>query len=125
MPFYNWGPSYAAIAQSVIDGTWEQSWDWVAPVWEEISDPESSTITGFYYGEGLSEENRALLETFVAEVAAYASDPANEGSIFLWQGPLNKQDGTVLAAEGENVSLNDIWYLDQLLEGMIGASTSE
>lgn len=125
VPFYNWGPSYAAITQSVIDGTWEQSWDWVAPVWEEISDPESSTITGFYYGEGLSEENRALLETFVAEVAAYASDPANEGSIFLWQGPLNKQDGTVLAAEGENVSLNDIWYLDQLLEGMIGASTSE
>lgn len=125
VPFYNWGPAYAEIAQAVIDGTWEQSWDWVQPVWEEISDPESSTITGFYYGEGLSEDTRAALEAFVAEVAAYATDEANAESVYLWQGPLNKQDGTPLAGEGENVSLSDIWYLDQLLEGITGASSSQ
>lgn len=125
VPFYNWGPAYAEIAQDVIDGTWEASWDWVPPVWEEIGDPESSTITGFYYGEGLSEENRALLDEFVAEVTAYATDEANADSIYLWHGPLSKQDGTVLAEEGENVALEDIWYLDQLLEGMEGASSSE
>jgi len=122
VPFYNWGPSYAGIVEAVQAGTWEQSWDWVPPVWDEISDPESSTITGFYYGEGLSEENRALLEAFVAEVVAYATDEANEGSMYLWQGPLALQDGTVLAEEGENVSLEDIWYLPQLLDGMIGSS---
>lgn len=125
VPFYNWGPIYVEIAQSVIDGTWEPAWDWVQPVWEEIGDPESSTITGFYYGEGLSEENRARLDDFVTEVAAYATDEANADSIYLWQGPLNKQDGTALAEAGENVKLADIWYLNQLLEGMEGASTSE
>lgn len=97
VPFYNWGPTYVSIIESVQAGTWEQSWDWVPPVWDEISDPESSTITGFYYGDGLSDENRALLDAFVAEVVAYATDEANAGSIYLWQGPLALQDGTVLA----------------------------
>ena len=43
-------------------------------------------------------------------------------SIYLWQGPLNLQDGTELAAEGDAVPLLDIWFVPQLLEGMIGAS---
>ncbi len=66
-----------------------------------------------------------MLDEFTAELVAYALDPENEGSIFLWEGPLNLQDGTPLAAEGEKVALEDIWYLPQLLEGMIGASTTE
>lgn len=121
VPFYNWGPAYAAIVNSVQAGTWKQLWDWVPPVWDEISDSESSTITGFYYGEGLSIENRALLDDFVAEVIAYATDGANAGSMYLWQGPLALQDGTVLTRDNENVSLKDIWYLPQLLDGMIGS----
>jgi simple sugar transport system substrate-binding protein len=55
-------------------------------------------------------------------MSAFGSDPANEGRIFLWEGPLNYQDGTELAPEGEFVELLDIWYLPQLLEGMVGAS---
>lgn len=125
VPFYNWGPAYAQVAQAVIDGTWESTWDWVGPVWETIGDPESETITGFFYGDGLSDESRAMLDEFVAEVATFASDEANADTIYLWQGPLNLQDGTELAAEGESVSLEDIWYLSQLLEGMQGASSSQ
>ena len=50
------------------------------------------------------------------------TDPANEDTIFLWGGPLNLQDGTEIAADGEPVDLLDIWFLPQLLEGMTGAS---
>jgi simple sugar transport system substrate-binding protein len=121
VPYYNWGPLYRDSLTAVLDGTWEQSWDWVPPAWDALDDFDTN-VTGFVIGDGLSEENRELLDQFIEEVIAYATDPDNEGSIFLWEGPLNLQDGTVLAEEGEKVDLLDIWYLSQLLEGMVGAS---
>ncbi len=124
VPFYNWGLPYLDLAQQVQAGEWEQWWNWVAPTWDSISDP-AGTITGFALGEGLTEEQLVQLDEFTAEVAAYAQDEANIETIFLWQGPLNLQDGTVLAAEGEAVDPLDVWYLPQLLEGMNGASVSE
>ncbi len=122
--YYNWGPAYLDTVQAVIDGTWEQSWEWLAPDWANMNDPETSVI-GFLYGEGLTEEVAAQVDEFYAEMAAYSTDPANEESIFLWEGPLNLQDGTELAAEGETVPVLDVWFLPQLLEGMEGASESE
>src|SRR5690606_28116822 len=107
-----------SYVNAIVAGEWEQSWDWIAPTWDDME----KSITGFQVREGLSEENRALLDEFIAQVVAYAEDPADEGSIFLWEGPLSLQDGTVLAEEGEKVALEDIWYLSQLLEGMTGAS---
>jgi len=121
VPYYNWGVAYVDIAQSVIDDTWEQSWDWIPPNWEALDDA-SQTITGFLVGPGFPEEYQEQLDEFTAEVVTFASDPANEACLYLWQGPLNLQDGTVLAEEGECVTEDDIWYLPQLLEGMVGAS---
>jgi simple sugar transport system substrate-binding protein len=121
VPYYNWGVPYVQIAQSVIDGTWEQSWDWIPPNWEALDDA-TQTITGFLVGPGFPEEYQATLDEFTAEVVAFATDPANEACIYLWQGPLNLQDGTVLAEEGDCVTEDDIWYLPQLLEGMVGVS---
>jgi simple sugar transport system substrate-binding protein len=119
--YYNWGPAYLNVIQQVKDGTWEQSWDWLPPDWADINSPDTSII-GFMRGEGLTEEVATELDAFYAEMAAYQTDPANEESVFLWEGPLNLQDGTELAPEGTKVPLLDIWYLPQLLEGMIGAS---
>lgn len=122
-PYFNWGPLYTDIIQSVVDGTWEPAWDWVDPYWEDINNNDETAI-GFVFGEGLTEDAAADLQDFVDFLAAYATDPANEGTIALWEGPLNFQDGTVLAAEGEKVPEEDIWYLPQLIEGMIGASSN-
>ncbi|MCU0463613.1 MAG: BMP family ABC transporter substrate-binding protein [Anaerolineae bacterium] len=124
VPFYNWGLSYFDLVASVQEGTWEQAWDWTDPTWESINDP-AGTVTGFALGEGLTEEQLVQLEEFTAEVAAYAADEANVDTIYLWAGPLNLQDGTPLAEEGEMVDPLDVWYLPQLLEGMDGASVSE
>ena len=121
VPYYNWGVSYTEIVASVMDETWESSWDWVAPDFEDINNTETS-ITGFAVGEGLSEENAALLEEFIAELVEFQTDPENEGAFFLWEGPLNLQDGTGLADEDSYVTMEDVWYLPQLLEGMEGDS---
>lgn len=119
--YYNWGPKYLEVAESVAEGTYEQAWEWVFPDFNDINDHDSS-ITGYVSGDAMTEEAQAQLDEFIAEVIAYGSDEANADSIFLWEGPLALQDGTVLAEEGEMVPLEDIWYLPQLLDGMVGAS---
>lgn len=128
VPYFHWGPAYADIVQAVKDGTWEQSWDWLGPDWEDINNPDT-TVVGFIPGPGLSDEAREALDAFIAEMTAYATDPANEGTFFLWEGPLAYQDGTVIAAEGEKLPAiaplgekPSVWYLAQLLLGMIGSS---
>jgi simple sugar transport system substrate-binding protein len=119
--YYNWGPAYLEVIQAVQSDSWVQSWEWIPPDWEDINNPDTSVI-GFHYSEGLPEDVTDELDAFYAEMAAYGSDPANDEAIYLWQGPMNLQDGTELAPAGEPVDLLDIWFLPQLVEGMTGAS---
>lgn len=128
VPYFHWGPAYVNIIQSVKDGTWEQSWDWLGPDWEDIN-RQDTTIVGFLPGPALSAEAQESLDAFIAEMTAYATDPANEGTFFLWEGPLAYQDGTEIAAEGEKLpaiaplgEAPSVWYLEQLLAGMVGSS---
>jgi simple sugar transport system substrate-binding protein len=117
VPYYNWGPAYVDLVNSIKDGSYTPSWVFVDPTFEDNS------IVGYLPGEGLSEEVQVDLDAFIAEMEAYATDPANEGTVFLWDGPLSLQDGTEFVAEGESADLLEIWYLPQLLEGMNGASS--
>jgi len=45
-----------------------------------------------------------------------------DGSISLFKGPLNFQDGKVYLKEGETATDLQVWYLPQLLKGMEGPS---
>ncbi len=123
--YYNWGPAYLDVVERVIDGTWEQEWQWIEPVYDEINEDGYYTvesIIGFALGDALSEGTIESLTAFAGEIEAFQTDPMHEGEIFLWEGPLSLQDGTVIAEEGEPVTLLDIWFLPQLVDGMIGAS---
>ena len=125
--YYNWGPAYLDVMNRVLDGSWSQEWLWWEPKWDEINDDGFYTdadysVGGFVFGDGLSMENRETLAAFAQEIHDFQTDPMHAGEMFLWQGPLNLQDGTELAGDMETVSLLDIWFLPQLLEGMVGAS---
>lgn len=120
VPYFHWGPSYLALAQAVQDGSWTASWDWVEPDWSDINSDQS--IAGFIQGAGLSADNAALLDGVIADMASYATNPFVPDSFALWSGPLSLQDGTELAASGQLVAPLDVWYLSQLLQGMVGAS---
>lgn len=113
VPYFNWGPDYYNLIQSVIDGAWEPVWWWSGPDWADINNEDTSAI-GFLFGPGISDEARASVEDFIQELA---------GGLRLWTGPLNLQDGTQYLAEGEVASDHDIWYLPQLLEGILGLSS--
>lgn len=113
VPYYNWRPAYLAISESVLDGTYEQTWQWPGPAYDTgINDLEVSSA-GFLPGPGLSEEGAEIVQQFTDELAA---------GLNIWTGPLNFQDGSEYLAEGEEASLVEIWYLPQLLEGMEGDS---
>ena len=115
VPYFNWGPAYLDVAQSVVDGSFEAQFQWLGPDWSNINDPDTSMV-GFEKGTALSSENSATLDEFIAGLG--------DGSISLYTGPLNWQDGTVFLKDGEVATDTQIWYATQLLQGMKGASTS-
>jgi len=115
VPYFNWGPAYKRIVESVMAGTFEASFEWFGPDWADLNNVDTSGI-GFINGPALSAENATLLDGFIAGLA--------DGSINLFTGPLNYQDGTPFLADGEVASDVQIWFMEQLLEGMEGASSA-
>ena len=83
------------------------------PDWSNMNDL-TTTAVGYVKGPGLDPEDEAALDAFIAGLG--------DGSIQLWTGPLNNQDGTPWLAEGETATPQQIWYTKQLLEGIEGAS---
>jgi simple sugar transport system substrate-binding protein len=113
VPYFNWGPAYLKAMRLVMEGKWNQYWDWNGPDWKEINNPDTSAV-GFVKGKALSEENTGKVDTFIRGLA--------DGSIHLFKGPLNFQDGKVYLKEGEGATDLQVWYLPQLLKGMEGPS---
>lgn len=112
VPYYNWGPDYARIIQSAREGSFQPAWEWLGPNWADMNNPDNSFI-GFVNGPALTAENSASLEAFKAELA---------GGLNLFSGPLNYQDGSPYLAEGAVATDEQIWYTEQLLEGIEGQS---
>ncbi len=113
VPYYNWGPAYLETAQAVADGSWEQSWDWNPPNWDNLTD-NSKTATGWIDGPGLAGDSMSTLGNFIDGLAS--------GDITVWTGPINLQDGSGYISSGVEATDDEIWYLPQLLEGMEGPS---
>jgi simple sugar transport system substrate-binding protein len=113
VPYFNWGPGYLNLAQEVIAGTWTQRWEWADPDWDDINSRDTSAV-GFVKGPGLTDGQSAQLDEFIAGLAG--------GSILLFKGPLNFQDGSVYLAAGEVATDEQIWYTPKLLAGMEGLS---
>uniref|UniRef100_A0ACD5GXA1 Uncharacterized protein n=1 Tax=Desertifilum tharense IPPAS B-1220 TaxID=1781255 RepID=A0ACD5GXA1_9CYAN len=83
------------------------------PDWQDINNPDTSAV-GFVRGEYFSPENNRYLDQFIQGLG--------DGSINLYQEPLNYQDGTPFVAAGQTATLQQIWYMPQLLEGIEGPS---
>jgi basic membrane protein A and related proteins len=116
VPYFNWRPSYLETAQSVIDGTFEATWQWLGPDWDDINNLDTSSV-GWIHGDALIDESVAMLDEFIAGLAS--------GETNLFTGPLNFQDGSTYLADGEEATDLQIWYTPQLLEGIEGASAAE
>ena len=113
VPYFNWGPAYLDTATKVGNGTWTQSWDWNSPNWADLTD-NTKTAVGWVNGSGMPGDGQATLDEFIASLAS--------ADVNVWSGPIFLQDGSEYIAEGSVASDDQIWYLPQLLLGMIGPS---
>ena len=113
VPFFNWYPGYKKIITSAMKGGFKQQFLWLGPDWNDLNNKETSAI-GFQNGAALGSEQAKALADFQKGLA--------DGTINLFSGPLNFQDGSVFLKEGEQATDKQIWNLPQLLEGMEGAS---
>jgi simple sugar transport system substrate-binding protein len=116
--YFEWGPTYAEIVRAVREGNWVPGWEWRKPT----SLYTTPSIVRFEIGGAFDTTLNADLERFRAELNVYNNNDLVPSSLPLWQGPLQLQDGTLLAEEGELVNILDVWYLPQLLQGMEGSS---
>lgn len=107
VPYFNWGPAYANAVKAVMDGTWEPAWEWNAPDWADINNPDTSAV-GFALGEALTDEETASLTEFIDLLAKGAM--GEEGGLNLWTGPLSFQSGEEFLAEGVVATDKQIWY---------------
>jgi simple sugar transport system substrate-binding protein len=114
VPYFNWGPAYLATIKTAIHGTWKSTFQWNAPDWRNINNPDTSAV-GFVKGRAFSSDASARVDQFIGELA---------GGLKLWKGPLSLQDGTVYLTDGEAATDQQIWYLPQLIQGMEGESVS-
>jgi simple sugar transport system substrate-binding protein len=113
VPYFNWGPAYLKTVQTFVAGTWKPSWDWNAPDWSNLDNPDTGAV-GFTFGKGLSDANKTTVQTFIKGLG--------DGSINLFKGPITLQDGSVYVKDGATAADKEIWYLPQLLQGMTGSS---
>jgi simple sugar transport system substrate-binding protein len=113
VPYFNWGPAYLDTVTAVGNGTWTQSWDWNPPYWEDLTD-NTKTPAGWVNGTGMPAESQATLDEFISSLAS--------GDVNVWTGPIFLQDSSEYVADGDVASDDQIWYLPQLLLGMIGPS---
>ena len=116
VPYFNWGPGYVDFVKAAFSGKWESKWVWLGPDWKNINDPDSSTV-GFVAGEALPASAKKELDAFIKGLGS--------GKINLFKGPLNYQDGSAFVKAGQSASDKQVWYMEQLLEGIEGQSSAK
>jgi simple sugar transport system substrate-binding protein len=116
VPYFNWGPSYVNFVKAIMDGKWKQEWLWFGPDWKDINDPDTSMV-GFLPGPALPQSVETSLDSFIKDLAT--------GKVQLFKGPLDYQDGTPFLKADEVASDQQVWYMKQLLKGMIGQSKAK
>lgn len=116
VPYFNWGPSYVEFIKEAMSGKWKSKWIWAKPDWTDINNPDTSAV-GYQPGPALASDAKKALDAFIADLGA--------GKINLFTGPLNYQDGKPFLKPGEKATDKQVWYLEQLLEGMEGQSSTK
>ena len=116
VPYFNWGPGYVHFIKNAMSGQWKSEWLWLAPDWKNINNPDTSVV-GFVNGAALSADAAKVLAAFIDDLGAKRVE--------LFKGPLNYQDGKPYLKAGRVASDKEIWYMEQLLQGMVGQSSAK
>ena len=97
-------------------GKWTSKWIWLGPDWNDINNPDTSSV-GFLAGPALPSRAKEALDKFI--------DDLGSGKLNLYKGPLYYQDGSTFLKKGEVATDKQIWYMKQLLKGISGQSSAK
>ena len=64
----------------------------------------------------------AMVPATVQEGILKLKDDINSGKKSIWDGPIAKQDGTVIVASGQKLSMEQIETMDYLVKGITGTT---
>ena len=109
VPVFNWGPGYVDFVNAARSGKWKRKWIWLQPNWKDIANPAATSV-GFVAGPALAEPAAAQLDKFISDLAT--------AKVNLFKGPLNYQDGKAFVKAGQTAGDKQIWYMEQLLQGI-------
>jgi simple sugar transport system substrate-binding protein len=99
-----------------MNKTWKPEWQWLGPDWKNINNLQTSLV-GFESGTALPAKSKQDLEQFITDLGS--------GKVNLFTGPLSYQDGRAFVKAGEAASDKQVWYMEQLVQGMIGQSSAK
>lgn len=103
-PLWNWGPFYTETARKVLDGSWksEQYYGTMADGMVKLAP----------LGKSVSDETAKLIEE--------KKQATIDGEFNAFTGPIKDQNGKVRIPKGEEASLDDLFSMDYLVEGVVG-----
>jgi simple sugar transport system substrate-binding protein len=110
--YYHWNVPYTTTLQNLKAGKPLEPFTWLGPDWKDINSTATSTV-GFLPGKALGDKQKNI-DAFVKGLG--------DGSIDLYKGPLNYQNGSEFLKAGEKATDQKVWYMPQLLKGMEGPS---
>jgi simple sugar transport system substrate-binding protein len=102
--------------KAAFSGKWQSKWVWLGPDWKNINNPDTSTV-GYVAGPALPPSAQKHLDGFIKDLGS--------GKINLFKGPLNYQDGSPFVKAGQSASDKQVWYMEQLLQGIDGQSSAK
>jgi len=104
------------------------SWDWGPMMTEEIKQIKAGTWKASNMRGDLSTGN-VVLDSFGPAVPAAAQadilklkGDINAGKKSIWEGPIAKQDGTVVVPAGQKLSMEQVETMNYLVKGITGAT---
>ena len=104
------------------------SWDWGPMMVEEIKQIKAGTWKPSNMRGDLASGN-VVLDSFGAAVPAAAQadilklkGDINAGKKSIWEGPIAKQDGTVVVPAGQKLSMEQVETMNYLVQGITGAT---
>jgi basic membrane protein A len=103
-PIWNWGPFYVDVVKSVQAGTWKPTQFW----------------EGMNYGIVDLAPMGPMVPEKVKSLVAQERKRIEEGTLFVFQGPLKDDKGKVRVKEGEKLSDEDQLKMDWFVEGVLG-----
>lgn len=103
---FRWDHYLVPTIKEIIAGTWEPE---ESGAFEGL---ESGVVDLAPFGPSVSEETKAKIAKAREDIIAGTLDP--------FQGPLKKQDGSLVVDAGAKVEDDALWNMDYFVEGIIG-----